>query len=218
MAGNSSFLGTSTGQGVFVQTTYPNQMGTALPGDLAYASDRGLLDSLAVADTNGVYCGHACWLLDSPTYNRPGVGDIAVVSASFQGQTMSAKNFAGVVCRGQAGYCDANGVPFWPYERMAPIARPERAGCRVYVEIPETIAVSRFDTVYAIISGANVDMFSNVSTNAVPIANAAFISDAAIGDGQSVIEFFGRPDTSNLPTPATTTTTTSTTTTTTTGH
>ena len=54
---------------------------------------------------------------------------------------MAAKNFAGVVCRGQAGFGDSSGVPYWQKNKIAPIARPERAGCRVCVKVPATIAV-----------------------------------------------------------------------------
>jgi hypothetical protein len=220
MPGNSSFLGNPTGFGTFVQGSYPNQMGTALPGDLANASERNFVDSLACLDPNGIYCGCAAFVLEGNIAERPGIGELAVVGANANSL---ARNFWGVPIRGQAGYADSNGIAFWPYQRMTPVARGQRGGSRVWVMCVD--AVTDFDPVYVVIANAQagntrkIGSFTNssaLSTDAILLANAQFRGTFPAGSAACLVEFFGKSDESNVPAPATTTSTTTTTTTTTT--
>ena len=207
----TQFMGFPAGQGNFLQGTYPNQMGTAWPGMLANA-EVNLVDSMPVVDEDGVYVGCGVAVVTLTPGARAGVNAQGVVSANA---SAVAYNFCGIVMRGQAGWCDEDNVPYVPFQKMAPIMRPERVGLRGWVKCVD--ATVDGGEVYWVIKNATpgntrqIGSFttSSLSGDAVQIPGLVFRSTQTAGDGIALVESTGGPS-SSAPAYFTTTTTTST--------
>lgn len=181
-----------------VQSTFYDQMATALAGDIL-STDDNLIDGARINEANGVDVGLGVVESYTTTQPRAGVNNVQVALPS--GAT-AATDFYGVVLRASAGWTRTTGVAYIPYDRMAPILRPGRAGGRVWVTASDTITAG--DLVYLVRSNAvagntrSIGSFTNaaitdgMSTDTVQLANASFRSAATTGQ-VVLIEFMGKP-------------------------
>lgn len=119
----------------FAQSTYVDQMATALPGALAYASDTRLVDTAIVADsaTDGLVAGVGVVLTaitgTSHDGQRPGLNQYA---AGVPTASSTVVNFGGVVVRNQQMDTNSNGEACWFPKRTCNVLRSNRVGGRVW--------------------------------------------------------------------------------------
>lgn len=112
-----------------VQTAVFDQNATALPGQLFSATDTNLVDSIDVAETDGV--GAALGVTSAyVTSARPGINNKAV---SLPTSAATDATFEGVIVRSQAIRSDSNGNPIVPMGAQASILRRTRLGGRIWV-------------------------------------------------------------------------------------
>ena len=182
-----------------VQSAFFDQQATWLPGDI-FASDNNMIDGVRINEADGINVGYGVVKSYTTTQPRAGIGNIQV---ALPGAGAAAADFYGIVLRNPgAGWTRTTGVPYVPYDRMAAIIRPDRAGGRVVVLASDTIAAG--DLVYLVRSNAvagntkpigsftNAAITDGMSTDTVQLANVLFRSAAV--SGQSVlIEFVGKP-------------------------
>lgn len=103
----SVYTGSNNG---FMQATYVDQQGTALPGDLAYASDVDLIDACVVSMPAG------------------SEGDLLPVGADT-----TAAQLYGVTVRNQQCRTDGNNVSGWGDGDVCNVMRTARVGGRIWV-------------------------------------------------------------------------------------
>lgn len=117
-------------RGGSVQSGYFDQPGVAVPGMLAFASDKYLLDTVMVgADVLAGVGVVGANPTDSPQlYQRP----IFTISPPAGTETL-ASQLVGVVVFDEAMQSDENGNPGWSAQRTARILRVNRVGGRIYV-------------------------------------------------------------------------------------
>lgn len=186
----STYTGTPFGT---INTAYYDQMGTALAGDLANASDNILADSIAVSEANGVPFGSGV-VVSYVASARDGI-DNRVVSLPVGTET--ADDFAGIVIRANTGQTDASGVAMVADSRVALVARPNRAGFRLWVKAQATI--SNGDSVYWIVKdetghGLPIGSFYNAAitvsgvTDTVALTTAKFVSAGSVAKGIALVE------------------------------
>ena len=121
---------------VSVQATVVDQNATALGGQLFSATDYNMIDSINVAETNGV--GAALGVTSAyVTSARAGINNKAV-SLPVAGNADA--NFEGIIVRSQAIRSDSNGNPIVPKGAQASILRRTRVGGRIWVNCNETNA------------------------------------------------------------------------------
>ena len=186
------YQGTAIPTGV-VQSSYPNQAATALPGQLVNAGETNLVDSAVVLGSNAIGAGLAAFYL-SNTYNaRTGVNQAGIQDAAnaLTAATATAANFYGVAMRTQAGWSTGSNSPVWPTGIMAPVARSVRAACRVWVATSTIDTTADSDPVYVVVSNLvagntrTIGSFTNSAitgagnTDTVLIPGAAFHSPGA---------------------------------------
>lgn len=119
-----------------VQTAVTDQPGIAVPGMLAFASDLNYCDGLYVGETNGVAAGKGIAVTDVSddiSYQRPNL------SINLPADAATKAAFAGIVVFMENMQSDENGVPGWAKGRIAQVARPGRAGARIYVKAVEAV-------------------------------------------------------------------------------
>jgi hypothetical protein len=92
-----------------VQSTYKDQMASALAGMLAKQSDINLTDSVLVNEADGIVCGLGVKAATNTSAIRPGVNDVSI---SLPTSVSAAADFAGIVVR-----------PFTPMSSTADDAR-----------------------------------------------------------------------------------------------
>lgn len=186
----STYTGTPFGT---INAAYYDQMGTALAGDLANASDSVLADSIAVSETNGIPFG-AGVIVDYVASYREGI-DNRVVSLPAGSETED--DFAGIVVRANTGQTDSSGVAMVADTRMALVARPNRDGFRMWVKAQSTITAG--DDVYWIIKddtghGLPIGSFYNAAitvsgtTDTVHLTKAQFKSGSTVAKGIALVE------------------------------
>lgn len=172
----------------FAQSTYVDQMGTALPGSLAFASDQWLIDSFIVhpnIGANGLEAGLGVIASAIPAAEHEGTRagmNTKYVGLPAAGAT--ATNFAGISVRNQQMDTNVNGHACWFANRMCNVMRSKRVGGRVWVQL--TNGSSAVDgAVYWIISNTTahdkpIGSFSATALGAdtVQLTNAKFKSVA----------------------------------------
>lgn len=178
-----------------IQTTYPNQMGTALVGSLASASDVINFDSMPVDETDGIKFGIGVVAAAATDPIREGVGAYVI---SLPAGSEAEEDFAGVVIRTSAGQCDENGVGMVGDKRVAAVARPNRAGFRIWVK-DNSGDIKVGDPVFWIVkdgtghgfdigSFANAEITASEVTDTVELTTGRFVSNSDVS-GLAVIEF-----------------------------
>jgi len=183
MATQEAYLGTVGG---FVQQTYPNQHGTWLPGDIMHGTDTNLIDSVTVAETNGVNAGQFVTKAFMSTPLREGVNNIRV---SLPTATSTAIYGMVIVNRVMASRND--GTPYAPLNTMANVLRFDRAGGRGVTLAYDTIAAG--DPVYVVRANAvtgntrpigsvtNAAITDGTNTDTLAIPGAVFVANAVAG-------------------------------------
>lgn len=128
----SVYTGSNNG---FMQSAYVDQQGTALPGDLAYASDVDLIDACVVSMPAGsegdlLPVGVGVVGAYSADASRPGMTSTKV---SPVGADATAVTLYGVTVRNQQCRTDGNKVSGWGDGDVCGIMRTKRVGGRIWV-------------------------------------------------------------------------------------
>lgn len=167
----------------FAQTGYKDQMGTALPGALAFASDSNLVDAMLVGavDANGLQAGLAVIATAATDVQRPGINEQAVVLPKADS---TAEHIVGVVVRNQQMRTNAAGHACYFAQDMCTVARMGRSGARIWVQLAEGAQPVVGGAVSVIVSGAEAGKFA--ATGGVTVPAMKFASAAA--DGMACVE------------------------------
>lgn len=128
----SVYTGSNNG---FMQTAYVDQQGTALPGDLAYASDVDLIDACVVSMPAGsegdlLPVGVGVVGAYNADASRPGMTSVKV---SPVGADTTAAQLYGVTVRNQQCRTDENNVSGWGDGDVCNVMRTARVGGRIWV-------------------------------------------------------------------------------------
>lgn len=123
----SIYTGSNNG---FMQAAYVDQQGTALPGDLAYASDVDLIDACVVSmpagsERNLLPVGVGVVGAYSADASRPGMTSVKV---SPVGADTTAAQLYGVTVRNQQCRTDENNVSGWGDGDVCNVMRTARVG------------------------------------------------------------------------------------------
>jgi len=133
MAFQNGFRGTTGGA---VQTAYTDQPGIAVAGQLAFASDLNYCDALYIGQADGIAAGIGVKLTavaDDISFQRPNL------QALLPGDADANTTFGGILVFDESMQSDENGVPGLAKGRIGRIAKPGRAGARIYVKCPTAV-------------------------------------------------------------------------------
>lgn len=172
----------------FAQSEYVDQMGTALPGQLTYASDQWLIDSYVVApatDGNGIEAGLGFVAAAIPDADRAGArAGLNIKYAGLPAAGATAADFAGITVRNQQMDSNVAGHACWFAGRMCNGIRANRIGGRIWVQLSSGSAAVDAP-VFWIISdttghGKPIGSFAGAALGAdtVQLTNAVFKSAA----------------------------------------
>lgn len=173
----------------FIQSDVKNQMGVALEGRLANASDINLCDSLSVGEADGVGVGLGVKIGALTGAIKTGVNDQQVVLPTA-GAT--AADFGGIVVRTDSGHTDAANRTFVAKEEMATVLRAKRVGGRIWVKAQGAITTGG-DIYWVIADDAGSELTTGgftgtaVSQKTVKLTNVRVVAGAAKG-GLALIE------------------------------
>lgn len=186
----SVYHGTKFG---FVQSAVYDQMGIALEGRLANASDINLCDAYSIGEANGVIVGRGVALSSISGAKKPGINDYKVVLPT---SSSVATDFAGILVRTDTGRTDADGNNYMGYQEQGTVLRSARVGGRIWVKAYNTITAG--GSIYWIIdnsvnsaqpiggfSGSAISASTDVDT--VQLTNVRVVSGASAG-GLALIE------------------------------
>lgn len=178
----------------FMQTKYVDQQATALPGDLAYASDVTLIDAAVVAMPSGsekelLAAGLGVVSAYSANASRPGMNSTTVSPVS---STTTAATFYGITIRNQQCQTDENGVSGWGDGRLCNVMRADRVGGRVWVKAVN--AATAGSAAFLVIKddtehGFPIGSFAGSAitgepsaTDTVALTNVKWVTSAAAGE------------------------------------
>lgn len=173
----------------FMQTKYVDQQATALPGDLAYASDVTLIDAAVVAMPEGsekelLAAGLGVVRAYSANASRPGMNSTTVSPVS---STTTAATFYGITIRNQQCQTDENGVSGWGDGRLCNVMRADRVGGRVWVKAVN--AATAGSAAYLVIQDTTSHGFpigsfagTEITTDSVALTNVKWVTSAAAGE------------------------------------
>ena len=153
-----------------VQTTYVDQMATALPGDLAF-NDNSLVDAAIASDTtqNGIPAGRGIVLTSTANPSRPGVDRmIATLPGSI------ATKIDGIVIRNHQMQSNSAGEPVWFNGRTMNVLRLNRVGGRIWVML-QSGSVTAGSAVKVLVGGTTPGAFSASGT--VTVLGAKYLGN-----------------------------------------
>jgi len=189
----SIYHGTKFG---FVQSSVYDQMGVALEGRLANASDINLCDAYSIGESGGIPVGRGVSLSAISGAIKAGINNEKAVLPT---SSSVAGDFAGVLVRTDTGHTDANGVNYMAEQEMGTILRSNRVGGRIWVKAYNQITAG--GSLYWIIdnsvnsaqpiggfAGSAISASTDVDT--VQITNVKVVSGAAAGE-LALVEFLG---------------------------
>lgn len=130
---SSIYHGTKFG---FIQSAVYDQMGVALEGRLANASDINLCDSYSIGEANGIGVGLGVSLSALSGAIKAGINS---EEAKLPTTSSLATDFAGILIRTETGRTDANGKNYMGNKEIGTILRKARVGGRVWVKAYNTI-------------------------------------------------------------------------------
>ena len=172
----------------FVQSAVYDQMGTALEGRLANASDINLCDAYSIGEANGVIVGRGVALSSISGVKKPGINDYKVVLPT---SSSTATDFAGILVRTDTGRTDAEGNNYMGYQEVGTVLRSARVGGRIWVKAYNQITTG--GNIYWIIdnsvdsdqpiggfSGSAISDSTDVDT--VQLTNVRVVAGAAAGE------------------------------------
>lgn len=174
-----------------VQTGVFNQMGTALPGDLAFPSEPNLLDMCPMGETDGVVVGRfvalrpvsSLWASGEKPPQRIGISSFGVVSltkgdvANDDGTASAAvaTDFSGVLIRANSCRTGTDGLPYVAYNEIATVLRKGANGRRVWVDCGAVSNMAVGNTLHAITVTTATASLYKVGT----VCNTAYSTDSA---------------------------------------
>lgn len=181
-------MSTFTPQTGFAQSTYKDQMGSALPGQLVNASDVRLVDTYivdpAIGDM-GMEAGLAFVATPIPADQRGGFRDgMNMVYASAPVAATTAEEIGGITVRNQQMDTNSDGHACWNANRLCNGLRAARVGGRIWVQL--SIGTAAYDDdVYVIVANTTnhnkpIGSFSadNIATDTIALTGAKFKSDS----------------------------------------
>lgn len=179
----------------FIQSSINDQMGVALEGRLANASDINLCDGISAGENIPVGCGVVYSALSGAI--KAGI-NAEKVSLPTAGATEA--DFGGIVVRTDTGHTNTDNVSYVAKEEIATVLRSNRVGGRIWVKAQSNITTGgRLYWVIADDAGSELKAGgfagSPVSLKTVKITSAKVIAGAAKG-GLALIEL-GLPVGSN---------------------
>lgn len=182
----------------FIQSAIYDQMGVALEGRLANASDINLCDSISVAETDGIGVGLGVKIAALSGAKKAGVNDQCI---KLPVGTDTAADFAGIVVRTDSGHTDANNRTYVAKEEQATVLREKRVGGRVWVKAQGAITTG--GELYWVIaddsvSGLTAGGFTGtaVTNKTVKLDSVSVVAGAAKG-GLALIEIGTLPSASS---------------------
>jgi hypothetical protein len=125
----ATFNGTAIPLGQ-IQSSYSDQMATALAGQLYSESDINLTDSVLVDEADGITCGLGVISAVNASATRPGVNDTSI---SLPAGTEAATDFAGVVIRPFTAFSSGDNAAYIKDNWGAMLLSGSRVGGRVWV-------------------------------------------------------------------------------------
>ena len=114
-----------------VQTSYSDQMATALEGQLVSESDINMTDSVLVSSAANIVCGRGVIQTITTTGTRAGVNDTQI---SLPTISSAATDFAGIVVRPKSAFSSGSNVAEIRSGFGAMILDPKRVGGRIWVK------------------------------------------------------------------------------------
>lgn len=176
----------------FVQSSVDDQMGIALEGRLANASDINLCDGISAGENIPVGYGVKLGALSGAL--KAGINDQKVVLPE---STDDATAFAGIVVRTETGHTDANGLNYVALQEIATLLRSTRVGGRIWVKAQSNITkaggvhwVIDDDTVNELTAGGFAG--SAVTNKTVALPNVKVVAEATKGN-LALVELTGDP-------------------------
>lgn len=177
----SVYHGTKFG---FVQSAVYDQMGVALAGRLANASDINLCDSLTVGEANGIGVGLGVSIAALSGVKKAGINAEQI---KLPTGASTAADFGGILIRTDTGRTDAEGNNYMGYQEMGSVLRAARVGGRVWVKAEGALTAG--SNIYWIIadtanSGKKIGGFTGtaVSNDTVLLEGIKVVSSAAAGE------------------------------------
>lgn len=173
----------------FIQSAIYDQMGVALEGRLANASDINLCDSIAVGEADGIGVGYGVVIGTLAGAVKAGVNDQKVTLPTG---TATAADFGGIVVRTDSGRTDANGKTYLAQNDIASVLRAKRVGGRIWVKAQGAITTGG-DIYWVIADDAGAELTaggftgSAVSQKTVKLTDVRVVAGAAKG-GLALIE------------------------------
>lgn len=169
----------------FVQTSVTDQMGVALEGRLANASDINLCDGISAGEDVPVGYGVVYSVLAGAL--KAGINSEQVKLPT--GDSIAA-DFGGIVIRTETGHTDTNGVSYTAQKEIATVLRSDRVGGRVWVKAQSAINKDLYwviadDSVAGLKKGGFAG--SAVTNKTVKLSNVKVIAGAAKG-GLALVE------------------------------
>lgn len=177
----------------FVQSAVYDQMGVALAGRLANASDINLCDAYSIGETAGVGVGLGVALSSIANVKKAGINDYEV---KLPTSSSTAADFGGLLVRTDTGRTDAEGNNYMGYQEMGTVLRSDRVGGRIWVKAYNQITTG--GNIYWIVdnsvdsdqpiggfSGSAISASTDVDT--VQLTNVRVVAGAAAG-GLALIE------------------------------
>ena len=169
----------------FIQTTVTDQMGVALEGRLANASDINLCDGVSAATDIPVGYGVVYSALSGAI--KAGI-NAEKVSLPTAGST--AADFGGIVVRTDTGHTNTDGVSFTAAQEIATVLRSDRVGGRIWVKAQSAITTGG-DLYWVIADDTDLKAGgfagSSVASKTVKLSGCKVIAGAAKG-GLALIE------------------------------
>lgn len=194
----SIYRGTKFG---FIQSKVYDQMGIALEGCLANASDINLCDAISVGETNGIGVGLGVTIKSLAGAKKAGINDQKIMlPAGEEANT----DFGGIVVRTESGHTDASGRNYMANEEMASVLRATRVGGRIFVKAQKALTAG--GSLYWIIAnatshGLEIGGFSGSAitgsvggsqkTDTVDISAKAKVLNSAAAGELALIEILG---------------------------
>ena len=118
----------------FVQTSVDDQMGVALEGRLANASDINLCDGLSAGENIPVGYGVVISALSGALKAGVNAEKVKLPTSSS-----TAEDFGGIVIRTETGHTDTNNVSYVAEQEIATVLRSARVGGRIWVKAQSAI-------------------------------------------------------------------------------
>lgn len=166
----------------FVQETVTDQIGVALEGRLANASDINLCDGVSAGENIPVGYGVVYSALAGALKAGINSEQVKLPTASAQ-----AADFGGIVVRTETGHTNTDGVSYTAEKEIATVLRSDRVGGRIWVKAQS--AITKGGDLYWVVAddadaGLKAGGFAGslVASKTVKLSGVKVISGAAKGD------------------------------------